>query len=584
MSRLQSLKNASTLHDVAALLNFKPKALAYILYRKIPAAKYRTFVLQKASGGTRVIHAPTDDLKLLQRNLSDLLQDCTAELNATNGWKDQIAHGFKRDRSIVSNACRHRGRRWVFNLDLADFFGSINFGRVRGFFIVNKHFSLHPKVATVLAQIACNDNALPQGSPCSPVLSNLIAHILDIRLLQLAQKAGCTYTRYADDLTFSTNLPTFPSSIAVGNIGVNHSWSAANEISKLLANSGFTINAAKTRMQYRNSRQDVTGLVVNKKVNIKSEYRRAVRAMVHRLFTTGAFYLESVGPAPSGGSAQKSPGTMAQLHGMLGHIDRVDLYNKRISQQSNIAGSSPKTSIQTKESQYRRFLIFEYFYSAQTPVIICEGKTDNIYISEAIKHLAAGYPGLASISPKNAVSLKVRIFKYPETSTGRILELHGGTGDLKNFILRYSSDLKKFKAPGLLQPVIILVDNDDGKKDLTGVINNMTKRQSSWTAPYIHVTHNLYVLPTPLTAGKTESVIEDFFSQQTLGTVLGGKTFMPHKPFDQSIHYGKAIFAEQVIKKNAGTTDFNGFNPILKTITDVIAAHVASQVNPQATP
>lgn len=328
----------------------------------------------------------------------------------------------------------------------------------------------------------------------------------------------------------------------------------------------------------------MTGLVVNKKVNVKSEYRRAVRAMVHRLFTTGAFYLEGFGAAPPVGTAQKTPGTMAQLHGMLGHIDGVDLYNKRISQQSNIVGSSPKTNIQTKESQYRRFLIFEYFYSAQTPVIICEGKTDNIYISEAIRHLAPGYPSLASVSATNAVSLKVRIFKYPETSTGRILELHGGTGDLKNFILRYSNDLRKFKAPGLSQPVIVLVDNDDGKKELTGVINNITKQQSSWTTPYIHVTDNLYVMPTPLTAGKTESVIEDFFSQQTLGTVLGGKTFMPHKPFNQSIHYGKAIFAEQVIKKNASATDFNGFNPILKTITDIIAAHVAPQLNPQATP
>jgi hypothetical protein len=387
MSRLQSLKNASTLHDVATLLNFKPKALSYILYRKIPATKYRSFVLPKASGGQRLIQAPSDELKLLQKNLSDLLQDCAAELNATNGWKDQIAHGFKRDRSIVSNACRHRGRRWVFNLDLADFFGSINFGRVRGFFISNKHFSLNPKVATILAQIACHDNSLPQGSPCSPVLSNLIAHILDMRVVQLARKAGCTYTRYADDLTFSTNLPSFPSSIAIQTGGGNHSWNAANELTQIITHSGFTINVTKTRMQYRNSRQDVTGLVVNKKVNIRSEYRRAVRAMVYNLFTTGNFYHRSIGAAPIG-APQQFPGTLAQLHGMLGHIDSVDLYNKRLNQQSNTAGTSPKTQMQTKESQYRRFLIFEYFYNGQTPVIICEGKTDNVYISEASSTLA----------------------------------------------------------------------------------------------------------------------------------------------------------------------------------------------------
>src|SRR5579859_895045 len=353
MSRLQFLKSTTTLHGVAQLLDITPTMLAYILYRMPSAGKYKSFVLQKASGGQRLIQAPCDELNRLQRNLSTLLQDCAAELNVTYKWKDQIAHGFKRERSIVTNAHHHRGRRWVFNLDLTDFFGSINFGRVRGFFISNKHFALNPKVATILAQIACHDNSLPQGSPCSPVVSNLVAHILDMRLVQLAHKAGCTYTRYADDLTFSTNLPGFPASIATQTGGGSHSWSTANELTKIITHSGFTINAAKTRMQYRNSRQDVTGLVVNKKVNIRTEYRRAVRAMVYSVFKTGGFYHKGLGIG-----SQQIPGTMAQLHGMLGHIDSVDLYNKRLVQESNTAGTSPKAQIQTKESQYRRFLIF----------------------------------------------------------------------------------------------------------------------------------------------------------------------------------------------------------------------------------
>ena len=66
----------------------------------------------------------------------------------------------------------------------------------------------------MLAQIACYNNSLPQGSPCSPAFSNLIGHILDIQLLRIAKEEGCTYTRYADDLTFSTNKPTFPTDIA----------------------------------------------------------------------------------------------------------------------------------------------------------------------------------------------------------------------------------------------------------------------------------------------------------------------------------------------------------------------------------
>ena len=122
-------------------------------------------------------------------------------------------------RSIITNARQHRNRRYVFNVDIQDFFGSINFGRIRGYFIADKNFQLQSKVATVLAQIACFENALPQGSPCSPIISNLIGHIVDIHLAKLAARVGCTYTRYADDLTFSTNKPTFPNQIATASRG-----------------------------------------------------------------------------------------------------------------------------------------------------------------------------------------------------------------------------------------------------------------------------------------------------------------------------------------------------------------------------
>src|SRR5690606_10472469 len=126
-----------------------------------------------------------------------------------------LAHGFERRRSIVTNASLHKRRRYVLNLDLEDFFPSFNFGRIRGFFIKDKHFGLDEKVATVLAQIACHDNELPQGSPCSPIISNLVAHLLDVRLARMAKRYKCTYSRYADDRTFSTNQREFPSQLAV---------------------------------------------------------------------------------------------------------------------------------------------------------------------------------------------------------------------------------------------------------------------------------------------------------------------------------------------------------------------------------
>src|SRR5260370_11744984 len=367
MSQLQSLKSAVSLHDIAALLKYKAKTFAYILYRKRTEDKYLSLKILKRGGGSRQINAPINELKLLQRHLSDLLQDCVAEINKDKGLRDQLAHGFKRKRSIVSNATKHRRRRYVLNLDLQDFFGTINFGRVRGFFIKNNEFALRPEISTILAQISCHQNALPQGSPCSPVISNLIGHVLDVRLGRLAFENGCTYSRYADDLTFSTNKPDFPPDIARPMDGEAHAWELGDKLLQTINRSGFIVNPDKTRMQYRTSRQDVTGLVVNTKVNVRSEYRRRVRAMCHRLFMTGRFQMIESVPDPNAPGVlvpTQIDGTLAQLHGMMGHIYRVDRYNDELPKQTV---NPVKPSINSKENLYPRLLMFEEFYPASIP-------------------------------------------------------------------------------------------------------------------------------------------------------------------------------------------------------------------------
>ncbi len=334
MLRLASLKAATSIHDVAALLGFRANAVSYILYKLPDARKYTTFQIPKRNGGHRTISAPLDALKLLQRRLSDLLQDCVDEINAEKKRGNRVAHGFVRARSTITNARQHRGRRWVFNLDLVDFFPSINFGRVRGFFLKNRDFELHEAVATIISQIACFHNALPQGSPCSPVISNLIAHLLDIRLVRLASDTGCTYSRYADDLTFSTNKRDFPNAIAVqegATGGAAHSWTPGAALQEVIESSGFRVNAQKTCMMYRTSRLAVTGLVVNKKINVRREYRHNVRAMVRKLVTTGSF--EVLGATEANGRVvlEKRAGTLDELRGMLGFINSVQLYNRSVT-------------------------------------------------------------------------------------------------------------------------------------------------------------------------------------------------------------------------------------------------------------
>ena len=186
--------------------------------------------------------SPEPRLKLVQRRLATLSLRCQSEIEMSIGVNDDcaLAHGFKPRLSISTNADKHRNRRWVFNADIAEFFPAINFRRVYGFFQKNNHFALSRPAATIIAQIACHENQLPQGSPCSPVVSNIIAHILDIHLNNLAFNHNCTYTRYADDLTFSTNEKRFPRVIARRQEDDVHEWLPGSGFKKTLKSKGLS--------------------------------------------------------------------------------------------------------------------------------------------------------------------------------------------------------------------------------------------------------------------------------------------------------------------------------------------------------
>jgi RNA-directed DNA polymerase len=577
MAQLALLRGASTLQDIAALLGFQPPALAYILYVKPAAAKYNSFDVPKRGGGVRTIKAPTPDLLLLQQRLSDLLQNCVEEISRVHKRKDNLAHGFKRHRSIITNAVKHRKRRYVFNIDLQDFFPTINFGRVRGFFIKDANFMLDAKVATILAQIACVENGLPQGAPCSPVISNLIGHVLDIRLCKLASANGCTYSRYADDITFSTSKPDFPPSIAGLVAGEAHKWAVGAQLEQAIVSAGFAINPTKTRMQYRSSRQAVTGLVVNRKVNIRREYRRTVRAMAHRLFKTGKFQRMRMVPDAKGlPTATMVDGTIAQLHGMLGHIDAVDCHNFEIETKVEFHKAQAKTALRSKERLYRRFLMFKDFYSAITPVVVCEGKTDTVYLVHAIRSLAPSYPRLATVSDTNKITLNLRILKTAQTSTGGVLQLEGGASYMRAFVEQYCQEITKFEAPGMRSAVILVVDNDSGADDICAAIRKLAKQNPPRTDPYIHIAGNLYMVLTPLMGAAKKSTIEDFFADEIKNLNLGGKTFNPDSRADSSRYFGKHILS-QYVRENAAKIDFTGFTTLLDRITAAIEAHQAKQ-------
>ena len=141
-----------------------------------------------------------------------------------------------------------------------------------------------PEVATVLAQIACHDNQLPQGAPTSPVLANMVCWGMDSALQRLAGQCRSTYTRYADDLTFSTNRRDFPTELATIDDGEVR---LGPELAAVLERSGFRVNARKVRLQTREFRQEVTGLTVNVFPNVRRRYVRQIRAMLHAWRTFG---------------------------------------------------------------------------------------------------------------------------------------------------------------------------------------------------------------------------------------------------------------------------------------------------------
>jgi RNA-directed DNA polymerase len=218
---------------------------------------YRTFRLPKKSGGYRKISAPTAALKVVQKWIANkLLPPDLVHDSAT---------GYRKGMGILHNAQPHTNRDWVYNVDLEQFFPSVRANRVEQLL---EELGFNRKFAAELTALLTLNNELPQGAPSSPVLANLVCRSLDLRLSSLAQKRGWSYTRYCDDITLSGSGRIFTRD--------------ENLVRRIIADEGFRVNPTKVRINRQNSRQTVTGLVVNRFANIERQTRRRVRAMLHQ--------------------------------------------------------------------------------------------------------------------------------------------------------------------------------------------------------------------------------------------------------------------------------------------------------------
>ena len=256
-------RSLETPSDLADLLGLPIRQFSAI----IANPEYQTFSIPKRSGGKREILAPNLQLKELQQRLNVFLQ-CVYMKHCPGS-----VHGFTTRRSadnfprgIISNATAHIGRDYLMNMDLADFFHSISSNRVRDLF-QSPPFFFENELARCMALLCCYEKKLPIGCPTSPLISNMICYPLDIALADLCKANECVYTRYADDISISSNNP-----FADGFIG---------DVKELISRQGFALNGKKFRIQSRFTRQVVTGLKVNEKVNVDRRYVRNIRAILY---------------------------------------------------------------------------------------------------------------------------------------------------------------------------------------------------------------------------------------------------------------------------------------------------------------
>lgn len=217
---------------------------------------YRSVIIKKKAGGERVLDIPSVELRNVQRWILDNI--------LVKLYISQYAMGFCKDKSIVTNALQHVAKNCVVNMDLKDFFPSIQQKQVFNIFY---YYGYTTEVSYMLSRLCTFDGKLPQGAPTSPMLSNVVCLKLDKRLSELAKRFSATYTRYADDITFSGDTDL---SIIVPIV------------EKIILEEGFKVNEKKTRVLYKHQRQEVTGLIVNgKNVRVKKKYLKKMRQEIY---------------------------------------------------------------------------------------------------------------------------------------------------------------------------------------------------------------------------------------------------------------------------------------------------------------
>lgn len=358
------------------MFSFSIKQLSYYCNPNNLRGRYSHFSIPKKSGGQRSISAPS-------RGLAHILYYVNVMLKAVYQPSD-YAMGFAEGRNVVDNASRHIGQNYVFNTDLENFFPSIEQPRVWKRFQLPP-FNFNQQIASVLAGLCCikekKENGefiyvLPQGAPTSPLITNAICDSLDRKLSGLARRFGLHYSRYADDITFSSMHNVY-----------HENGEFISELKRIIESQGFHINNKKTRLQKFGQRQEVTGLTVSNRVNTSREYVAEIRNLLHIWEKYGyneaykrfyPHYKKNKGHVKKG-----EPMLENVLYGKLQYLKMVkgekDPVYSALQARYNRLTSPLNAEVNQKLDYLRSFTISEFEEIVGSPIQYCLSKDKNLY-------------------------------------------------------------------------------------------------------------------------------------------------------------------------------------------------------------
>jgi retron-type reverse transcriptase len=253
---MAGLPEIGTIDDLAFLLRIPSSAIQGYSARSWTVG-YKCFTIPKKPTGHRKLHAPVRELKYIQ---AWILRNVLSHLQSSR-WSTAFEPGNK----ISENASRHVGQTYVVNVDIKDFFPSITANKV---FQIFSSVGYSTEISWVLTNLVTFQGKLPQGSPASPKIANLVCHRLDARIAGYCQLKNLAYTRYADDITISTSNRA-------------HIKGTIRFLGYVTGAEGFELRTEKTAVFGRTSAKKITGLVVSDEVRVGRQRYREMRSLIH---------------------------------------------------------------------------------------------------------------------------------------------------------------------------------------------------------------------------------------------------------------------------------------------------------------